>query len=300
MKEVVGKGFSQRALLALDCRMDSADVEFLGWLHDAIGTRGMDNIGRKVEGEDLLYTWVNHDYVVSDLEIMRLGVRSVRARLDKYVKSGVLVKIHVANKEQRGSRAYYAYGPKWNGIRFNWEEYRKGKCSANSMTLEERPPATQCQSKERPPATQCQSKERPPATQCQSDTYGIKNTIARRDHRGVPEKDLSKKEKDVYDSARKIFEEMGWIAELSANAGKEIEGLRAIAKFCAKREDPTELLTKLLVKFKNLKESRNKFYAKFLFSPKSINSLLDSLMGLLEAEKTTQRVGQRPDYKGLI
>jgi hypothetical protein len=268
--------------MGLDVKLDSADAVFLQWLFKAIGAPKMDNISGQINGKPAIFTWINHKYVVESLPILRQGQESVRKRLAKYVKAGILKTKKVANRENRGSRAYYGLGPTYDAI--IWDSG---------------PPVPESRSKDGPPVPESRSKDGPPVPESRSDSLVINDSYVNKDYKGARQKELTAKEKDLVDFAREQFEKMGWMAVNSPDPQREWNALRGLVMFCAQKEKPKAMVLKLLRTFKKLK-NMEPFYGKFLFAPSSIWSLRTNLMGQLEAEETQKIVGERPDYKGLI
>ena len=97
-------GFSQEEVLRLRDEhqaIDERDLMILRWIMDFY-FGGMEK--RVIDGEE--YGWVNASYVCGELPIMNLSAYSLRSRLKKLVKFGLLSHKQVKNSEV-GTRAYY-------------------------------------------------------------------------------------------------------------------------------------------------------------------------------------------------
>lgn len=97
-------GFSQEEVLRLRDEhqaIDERDLMILRWIMDFY-FGGMEK--RVIDGAE--YGWVNASYVCSELPIMNLSPYSLRSRLKKLVKFGLLSHKQVKNSEV-GTRAYY-------------------------------------------------------------------------------------------------------------------------------------------------------------------------------------------------
>ena len=122
-------GFNQEELIKYD--IDMSDVLLLDYIQKAISQPSM----IKTFEDEQPYVWLQHEKILNDLPILNIKESMLKKRLSKLVEIGLIKTVNYANRNGRGSRAYYTITESFEALQYNADEMSK----CNKLSVVERP-----------------------------------------------------------------------------------------------------------------------------------------------------------------
>ena len=116
-------GFNQEELIKYD--LDMSDILLMDYIQKAVSQPSM----QKIHKDNQPFVWLNHDKILKDLPILKIGESMLKKRISNLVKLG-LIEASVLPKEQgRGTKAYYTITPAFEALQFSDNTTRDNKLS---------------------------------------------------------------------------------------------------------------------------------------------------------------------------
>lgn len=122
-------GFNQEKLIQYD--IDMSDVLLLDYIQKAVSQPSM----IKTFEDEQPYVWLQHEKILNDLPILNIKESMLKKRLSKLVEIGLIKTVNYANRNGRGSRAYYTITESFEALQYNADEMSK----CNKLSVVERP-----------------------------------------------------------------------------------------------------------------------------------------------------------------
>ena len=169
-------GFKQEELIKYD--IDMTDVLLLDYIQKALAQPSM----KKTFKDNQPYVWLKHSKILTDLPILHLQERGLKARISKLNKQGIIKSIQISNEKLQGSNTYYTISDLVEGFQYD-----------NSK----KPDASECTCSSEPSALKCTSSEKPGALECTSDNILYNNNQLEEDNKKVVSNETTNNKPDT-------------------------------------------------------------------------------------------------------